>query len=66
MGMVIDKKTKAVLASYLRVAIATVMTLILAGESEPKKFVAAVVAATFPPIIRWLNPKDSAYGRGSK
>lgn len=64
--MVISEETKAVLASYLRVAIATVMTLILAGETEPKKFVAAVVAATFPPIIRWLNPKDSAYGRGSK
>lgn len=63
--MAISNKTRAIIASYVRVAVATVMTLVLAGETEPKKFVAAVVAATFPPIIRWLNPNDSAYGRGS-
>ena len=64
--MATSKQTKEALYSYLRVAAATAMTLVLAGETEPKKFVAAVVAATFPPIIRWLNPNDSAYGRGSK
>ncbi len=64
--MAISKQTKALVSSYLRVAVATVMTLVLAGETEPKKFVAAIVAATFPPIIRWLNPNDSAYGKGSK
>lgn len=64
--MVISKQTKAVISSYIRVAVATVMTLVLAGETEPKKFVAAVVAALFPPIVRWLNPKDSAFGKGSK
>lgn len=64
--MVISQQTKQVLLSYIRSAVATVMTLILAGETEPKKFVAAVVAAVFPPIIRWLNPKDAAFGKGSK
>jgi hypothetical protein len=59
-------KNKEIIHSYVRVAVATVMTLVLAGETEPKKFVAAVVAATFPPIVRWLNPNDSAFGRGSK
>lgn len=59
-------KNKEMIYSYVRVAVATVMTLVLAGETEPKKFVAAVVAATFPPIVRWLNPNDSAFGRGAK
>jgi len=64
--MVISNQTKQVILSYVRSAVATVMTLVLAGETEPKKFVAAVVAAVFPPIIRWLNPKDEAFGKGSK
>lgn len=59
-------EVKQVAYSYLRVALATVMTLVLAGETEPKKFIAAVVAATFPPIIRWLNPNDKAFGKGTK
>lgn len=59
-------KNKEMIYSYVRVAVATVMTLVLAGETEPKKFIAAVVAATFPPIVRWLNPNDSAFGRGAK
>lgn len=57
---------REVVYSYIRVVIATVMTLVLAGETEPKKLVAAVVAAIFPPVIRWLNPNDSAFGRGAK
>jgi hypothetical protein len=64
--MVISNETKQVILSYVRSAVATVMTLVLAGETEPKKFVAAVIAATFPPIIRWLNPKDTVFGKGSK
>jgi len=61
-----SEEAKQVAYSYFRVALATVMTLVLAGETEPKKFIAAVVAATFPPIIRWLNPHDTAFGKGSK
>ena len=66
MDMVLSNTIKQAIYSYVRVAVATVMTLVLAGETSPSKFVAAVVAATFPPIIRWLNPHDTAFGRGSK
>lgn len=52
------------LYSYLRVFAAAVLTLYLAGETDPKALAAAGVAAVLPPIIRWLDPNDSLYGRG--
>jgi hypothetical protein len=42
-----------------------VLTLWLAGETDPKKLAAAGVAAIVPPLLRWLNPSDPAFGRGS-
>jgi uncharacterized MAPEG superfamily protein len=54
-----------IVMSYLRVFAAAVLTLYMAGETSPSKLWAAGVAAVLPPLIRWLNPNDSAYGRGS-
>lgn len=52
-----------IVASYLRVFAAAVLTLYMAGETSPTKLWAAGVAAVLPPLIRWLNPNDAAYGR---
>lgn len=59
----ITDECKAVGASYLRSTLATVLTVILAGETDPKAIWAAFVAAAVPPVLRWLNPADKAFGR---
>lgn len=61
-----NAKTKAVLASYLRAGIASVIALYLAGETDPKKLAMAAVAAVAGPVLKWLDPKAKEFGRGSK
>ena len=56
---------RPVIASYGRSFLAAVLTLWLAGENEPRALVAAGIAAIAPPLLRWLNPNDPAFGRGS-
>lgn len=59
-------KDKAILGSYARSFLTGALTLYMAGETDPGKLLAAGVAAIVPPLLRWLNPKDQAFGRGSK
>jgi hypothetical protein len=54
------------LGSYARSFLSAVIALYLAGETDPKALLAAGVAAILPPLLRWLNPNDMAYGRGSQ
>lgn len=60
-----NPKHKALLASYVRSVIGAVAAVIAAGATDPQDIAKAAVAALLPPIIRWANPKDSAFGRGS-
>lgn len=59
-------KDKAIIGSYARSFLASALALYMAGETEPKKLLAAGIAAVLPPLLRWLNPNDRAYGRGSQ
>ena len=59
-------KDKAILGSYARSFLTGALTLYMAGETDPRKLLAAGIAAVLPPLLRWLNPKDQAFGRGSK
>ncbi len=61
-----NKRDKAILNSYARSFLAGAITLYLAGENDPKTLFAAGIAAVLPPLLRWLNPKDKAFGRGSQ
>jgi hypothetical protein len=61
-----DKKVQAVLATYLRAAIASVIALYLAGETDPKKLGTAALAGIAGPVLKWLDPKATEFGRGSK
>ena len=61
-----NAKTKAVLATYLRAAVAAVIALYLAGETDPKKLSTAAVAAIAGPVLKWLDPNATEFGRGSK
>jgi hypothetical protein len=58
--------TKAVLASYLRAAVAAVIALWLAGVQDPKALAMAGVSAIAGPLLKWLDPKSVEFGRGSE
>ena len=61
-----NAKTQAVLATYLRAGVAAVIALYLAGETDPKKLSMAALAAVAGPILKWIDPKATEFGRGSK
>jgi Flp pilus assembly pilin Flp len=61
----------AVLNSYIRALIATALTAVVtvlntSVDLDWKVIGTAVVAACLPVIIRALDAKDTAFGRGSK
>lgn len=58
-----DKKKQALLKSYLRSALAAVVAVMATIDFTWKDILKAFVAAVLPPIIRWLDPKDKAFGR---
>jgi hypothetical protein len=59
-------KVTAVVGTYLRAAVAAVIALYLSGVTEPKALLMAGLAAIAGPVLKWLDPKETAFGRGSK
>lgn len=64
--MKINAKMKAVLATYLRAGVASVIALYLAGVTDPKALATAGIAAIAGPLLKALDPKATEFGRGSK
>jgi len=60
--IVIDKR-KAMVQSYLRSCLAAVVAVVATGSYMPEDLLKAVLAAALPPLVRWLNPDDKAFGR---
>jgi hypothetical protein len=60
------EKLVAIAGTYLRAAIAAVLALYLAGESNPKNLLMAAIASVAAPILKALDPTEAAYGRGSE
>ncbi len=58
-------KIPPVLASYARVFAAAILTLYIAGERDWSMLWQAGVGAILPPLLRWLNANDQAFGRGA-
>ena len=56
---------KAALASYLRSVLAAVLAVAATGNYAPEDIGKAALAAILPPLMRWANPKDTAFGRGA-
>ena len=56
---------KAALMSYLRSVIAAVGAVLAAGSTDPEDILKGALIAALPPILRWANPKDTAFGRGA-
>ena len=57
-----NKKLKAALASYARSVLAAASALYLAGLTEPKELLNALLAGILPVALRALNKKDPAFG----
>lgn len=63
--MKLTAANKAIIASYARsVAGAGIASYIASGQ-DWKAALNALWAAALPVVIRYLNPKDQAFGRGA-
>jgi hypothetical protein len=58
-------KDKALLASYGRSMFAAVVALAVTGNTDPSALLAAAIGAVCPTALRYFNPKDMKFGRGS-
>jgi len=59
------KNVKALACSYGRSALAAVLAVYMTGNTDPSDLAKAGIAALVPPLMRWLNPKDQAFGRNT-
>jgi hypothetical protein len=59
-------KLKAIVATYLRAAAASVLALYLAGVTDPKALLSAAVAAVAGPVLKALDPNATEFGKNSK
>jgi len=55
---------KAMLASYGRSVVAAVIAVYSTGNTDPADLGKAALAALVPVLLRYVNPKDLAFGRG--
>lgn len=58
-----NAKVQAIFASYARSVVGAVVAVYMTGSTTPSDYGKAGIAALIPPIMRWVNPKDAAYGR---
>ena len=61
--MTISKQQKAALQSYLRSVVGAVVAVAATGNYAPEDLGKAAVAALIPPVLRWVNSNDPAFGR---
>ena len=64
--MKVSEANKAMLMSYVRSCISAGLAVNMTGNTNPTDIGKAAVAGLVPVIMRWLNPNDSAFGRGAK
>lgn len=63
MSKFISEENKRMLASWARSYLAASLAVVMSGSTDIKAIFWAGVAAVAPVVLRWLNPKDAAYGR---
>ena len=54
---------KAMLASYARSLVGALIAVYSTGATDPKDYAKGAIAALIPPLMRWANKKDPAFGR---
>lgn len=57
---------KSLAASWARSFMAAILAMYMAGITDPKTLAMGGVAAVAPVLLRWLNPKDAAFGLQGK
>jgi hypothetical protein len=60
------KEIKALAASWARSYLAAALAMYMAGITDPKTLAMGGIAAIAPVVLRYLNPKDSAFGSTGK
>jgi len=63
--MKLNKQQQAMLASYGRSVLAAVLAVAATGNYAPADLGKAPLAAALPPLLRWANKNDPAFGRGA-
>lgn len=63
LDMKFSEQNKQALLSYLRSATAAVVAVMATLEWTWDDVAKAFVAALIPPVLRWINPNDAAFGR---
>jgi hypothetical protein len=63
--MTISKQQKAAFQSYLRSCMGAVLAVVATGNYALDDLAKAALAAVLPPLLRWANSNDLAFGRGS-
>jgi hypothetical protein len=63
--MKLSNQNKAMIQSYVRTAISASLAVWIAGNHDLKAIGVAGVSALAGPLMRWLNPSDTAFGKGS-
>lgn len=58
-----NTQVKAALASYARSFVVAALTLVLAGTTDLKVIALAGVGAVAGPLLRAINPNDTAFGK---
>jgi hypothetical protein len=48
----------------VRSVIGALIAVYSTGTLEPRDYAKGAIAAIIPPLLRWINPKDSGFGRG--
>ena len=64
--MKVSPKQHAALLSYARSVVGAVVAVAATGNYAPDDLAKAAVAALIPPVLRWVNSSDPAFGRGTK
>jgi len=59
-------KLKAIVATYLRAAVAAVLALYLSGVTDLKTLALAGVAAVAGPVLKALDPSATEFGINAK
>jgi hypothetical protein len=60
------EKLVAIAGTYLRAAFASVLAMYIAGITDPKALGSAFLASLAAPILKALDSKETAYGKGSE
>jgi len=60
-----NDQIKKALESYARHVLGAVLAVTATGNYQPDDLGKAALAAALPPLLRWANKNDPAFGRGA-